>query len=247
MTFATKPALARVMIGRAVSGGAAARWVAGDEVYGSDPGLRTGIARHGLGFVLAVAKDHPIGTAAGTRRAIGLAVCLPARCWQRMSASDGAKGSRLYDWAWIVTAGPALPADDQGVNWLLIRRSVRPGRDGKPGYAFYRAHAPAPVPLRALVQVAGTRWKIEEAFAGSKELAALDQHQVRTWTSWVRWTILAMSLHDVAAHRVDPLPDVCWSSRGGGRGRPLLECSARLPEVSFSTWLTAHRAWMEVI
>ena len=42
-------------------------------------GLRAGIAGHGLGFVLAVAKDHPIATAAGTRRAIGLAACLPAR------------------------------------------------------------------------------------------------------------------------------------------------------------------------
>jgi hypothetical protein len=25
-----------------------------------------------------------------------------------------------------------------------------------------------------------------------QELAALDQHQVRSWTSWMRWTILAM-------------------------------------------------------
>jgi SRSO17 transposase len=38
--FATKPALARQMIIGALDGGAAARWVAGDEVYGADPGLR---------------------------------------------------------------------------------------------------------------------------------------------------------------------------------------------------------------
>ena len=38
--FATKPALARQMITRALDGGATARWVAGDEVYGADPGLR---------------------------------------------------------------------------------------------------------------------------------------------------------------------------------------------------------------
>ena len=36
------------------------------------------------------------------------------------------------------------------------------------------------------------RWLIEDAFAGSKELAALDEHQVRGWTSWHRWTILAL-------------------------------------------------------
>ena len=60
---------------------------------------------------------------------------------------------------------------------------------------FYRAHACHPVPLSALVKVAGTRWKIEKSFAGSKELAAPGQHQVRSWTSWRRWTIFAMLAH----------------------------------------------------
>jgi hypothetical protein len=48
------------------------------------------------------------------------------------------------------------------------------------------------VPLAQLVKVAGSRWKIEDGFAAGKELAALDQHQVRSWTSWHRWTILAL-------------------------------------------------------
>lgn len=38
--FATKPALAKTMIGRALDAGIPARWAAGDEVYGADPGLR---------------------------------------------------------------------------------------------------------------------------------------------------------------------------------------------------------------
>ena len=107
--FATKPALALAMITRAVAAGVPARWAAGDEVYGNDPKLRKGIAGHGLGFVLAVAKDHQIRTAAGPRRAIDLAVCLPPRAWQQMSAGDGAKGPRLYGWAFIETTDPALP------------------------------------------------------------------------------------------------------------------------------------------
>jgi SRSO17 transposase len=51
------------------------------------------------------------------------------------------------------------------------------------------------VPLAQLVKVAGSRWKIEDGFAGGKELAALDEHQVRSWTSWHRWTILALLAH----------------------------------------------------
>jgi SRSO17 transposase len=45
------------------------------------------------------------------------------------------------------------------------------------------------VPLAQLVKVAGSRWKVEDGFAASKELAALDEHQVRSWTSRHRWII----------------------------------------------------------
>jgi hypothetical protein len=48
------------------------------------------------------------------------------------------------------------------------------------------------VPLAQLVRVAGSRWRVEDGFAGGKELTALDEHQVRCWTSWHRWTILAL-------------------------------------------------------
>ena len=60
--FATKPALGKAMITRALDAGTPARWVAGDEVYGNDPKLRAAVAARGLGFVLAVAKDHHIQT-----------------------------------------------------------------------------------------------------------------------------------------------------------------------------------------
>jgi hypothetical protein len=35
-------------------------------------------------------------------------------------------------------------------------------------------------------------WQIEEAFQAGKGLCGLDQHQVRRWRSWYRWTTLAM-------------------------------------------------------
>ena len=33
---------------------------------------------------------------------------------------------------------------------------------------------------------------VEENFQAAKELAGLDQHQVRRWASWYRWVTLAM-------------------------------------------------------
>jgi len=184
--FATKPALARQMICRALDAGTPAGWVTADEVYGQDPALRAELARRGLGYVLAVAKSHPVTTPAGTCPAIALARRMPARAWQRISAGPGAKGPRWYDWALIEAADPAV-THGSGPHWLLIRRRISDGE-----YAFYRAHAPHPVPLTQLVRVAGSRWKVEDGFAAGKELAALDEHQVRSWTSWHRWTILAL-------------------------------------------------------
>ena len=187
--FATKPALAGQMLTRALDAGTPAAWVTADEVYGQDPQLRVELARRGLGYVLAIPKRHLITTPAGACPAIALAKRLPARAWQPLSAGPGAKGPRWYDWALIEVTDPAVTGGD-GPHWLLIRRSISDGE-----YAFYRAHAPAPVPLAQLVKVAGSRWKIEDGFAASKELAPLDQHQVRRWTSWHRWTILALLAH----------------------------------------------------
>ena len=185
--FATKPALARQMIARALDAGVPARWVTADEVYGGDPQLRTECERRRLGYVLAVARDYRVPTAAGPLRADMLTLQLPARAWQPLSAGPGAKGHRLYDWALIdiPTTEPAT-----GHRWLLVRRHRRTGKR-----AYYRCYTPTPVPLTTLVRVAGTRWAIEEDFQTGKGLSALDQHQVRTWTSWHRWATLALLAH----------------------------------------------------
>src|SRR3954471_3376073 len=124
-----------------------------------------------------------------------LAAALPRRAWQRLPAGPGAKGQRYYDWACL-----ELPAPDRagfgatgsgpGCWWLLIRRSRRTGE-----LAFYRCYSPTPVRLIQLVAVAGRRWTVEECFQGSKGLAGLDEHQVRRWLPWRRWTLLAMLAH----------------------------------------------------
>ena len=107
--FATKPALAKAMITDALAAGVPASWVAGDEVHGADSKLRRHLREAGIGYVLAVAKNHQVVTGIGARRAIDLAVRLPERSWQRMSAGQGSKGERWYDWALIQAAAEAAP------------------------------------------------------------------------------------------------------------------------------------------
>ena len=69
-------------------------------------------------------------------------------------------------------------------------------RNDKTGeLAYYRCYSPDPVTLGDYVRVAGWRWKVEETFQTGKGLAGLDEHQVRTWTSWHRWVTLALLAH----------------------------------------------------
>lgn len=191
MEFATKPQLAGQLIDRAVAAGVPAAWVAGDEVYGADPRFRALLRSHGLGYVLQVSANRRVPTSAGPIRVDDLPALLPARAWQHRSAGAGSKGPRLYSWAWIAIEPEAVPDEDaRGEHHVLVRRNDKTGE-----LAYHRCWTPAPVPIAALVRVAGQRWRIEESFQTAKGLVGLDQHQVRRWTSWHRWTVLAMFAH----------------------------------------------------
>jgi SRSO17 transposase len=203
--FVTKPALARMLIERALDAGVPAGWVTGDEVYGADPQLARALESRGVGYVLAITGNRrlPID-AATTRTAAQITADLPGRAWQVRSAGAGAHGPRRYAWAWLALhprAAASAPADapdpehqPRGEWSLLVRRNLSTGE-----LAFYRCYAPTSTTLAQLITVAGRRWSIEESFQSEKGLAGLDEHQVRRWTPWRRWTLLAMLAHALLA------------------------------------------------
>jgi SRSO17 transposase len=192
IAFATRSQLADDMITAALDAATPARWVTADEAYGNNTVLRARLRRLRLGYVLAISRDHlvPIDGGKTRRRADHLAAGLPAWAWTRRSAGAGSKGPRLYDWAWLTDVGidgdPAGP--DDGWHSLLIRRNHTTGE-----LAFYRCWTPERTGLARLVHVAGTRWIVEEGFQTAKGQVGLDQHQVRQWQSWHRFTTLALA------------------------------------------------------
>lgn len=124
LAFAAKPQLAAGMVERALDAGTPARWVAGDEVYGDNPHLRTTLEQRRTGYVLAVSSTHQVVTHAGKFQARTLAAQIPKRAWQRLSAGAGAKGERYCDWAQVDIHGPFGQPD----LWcLLVRRNRRTG------------------------------------------------------------------------------------------------------------------------
>lgn len=99
-------------------------------------------------------------------------------------------------WATALDPSP-VPGDDplDAQCWsLLIRRHRDTGE-----LAFYRCYSARSVPLRELVRGAGRRSTVEESFQTGKGLAGLDEHRVRRWISWRRWTLLAMIAHALLA------------------------------------------------
>jgi SRSO17 transposase len=186
--FQTKPQLAQAMLERAVDAQVPAGWVTADEVYGGDARLRAFLEQRDVAYVLAVKATQPLW-AAGEQGPAELPACelvarLPARAWRRLSAGDGAKGPRVYDWARVALPRPGWPG--RGF-WLLARRRLTDGE-----LAFYVCFGPARASLAELVRVAGVRWAVEECFQAAKDQVGLDHYQVRRFDAWYRHTTLVL-------------------------------------------------------
>ena len=180
VAFRTKPQLARRMLERAVESGVPFGWATGDEVYGNDRNLRLWLERRDIPHVLAIKSNEKLWawTDKGPRqvRADRLASGVEESGWVRLSAGDGAKGPRVYDWA-LVDIRP-LREPGKGC-WLLARRSVAKPEE----LAYYVCYGPAGTTLEELVRVAGTRWAIEECFEEAKGQSLPPRRRGWDWTN----------------------------------------------------------------
>jgi SRSO17 transposase len=193
--FATKPALARQMIERAIGADVPFSWVAADTVYGVGD-IEMALRRAGKGYVLGVASSHYFGSwidkppVAGT--AEDIATGLDASAWKRLSAGEGTKGPRLHDWAYCELADMDAGEYDETRSglWtrgLLIRRNIADG-----DLAFFTTWAPAGTGIETLVKVEGHRWAIEDSFETAKNELGLDHNETRSWHGWHRHVALVM-------------------------------------------------------
>jgi len=198
VAFATKPQLARRMLARALDAGVPFGWVTGDAVYGGDRRLRLWLEERDVPHVLAVKRTEPLWalTDRGPAQiaAAALAAAVPARGpggWRRLSAGDGAKGPRRYDWARVRIRHLSAAWEPGNGYWLLVRRSLANPTD----LAYYVCFGPARATLATLVRVAGARWTIEEGFEATKGEVGLDHYEVRRWDGWYRHVTLALFAH----------------------------------------------------
>jgi len=183
VTSIPKPTLAKRLLERTFAAGVPAAWVTADSVYGGDYKLRSWLEERQQPYVLAIPKNQRIGL---TTRADAAVARWAPQTWQRRSAGEGSQGPRRYDWAWKPLTFRLLPGGWQ--QWVLARRSLSDPTE----IAYYFVFAPATITLAQVVQVAGTRWQVEEGFELAKQQVGLDEYEVRHWHGWYRHITLAM-------------------------------------------------------
>jgi SRSO17 transposase len=193
--FVTKPEIAAQMIARALAAGVPFAWVAADTIYGVGA-IEMQLRRAGKGYVLGAHATDQFYSWIGKPEVAGtaeeIAQELAPGAWKRLSAGDGSKGARLYDWAYVELADLEVEEYNEELNglWtrgLLIRRTLSDG-----DLAFFSTWCPAGTPIDTLVRVEGHRWAIEDAFETAKTELGLTHNETRSWHGWHRHVSLVM-------------------------------------------------------
>src|SRR5712692_6686162 len=98
--LATKPPWAQQRLKRAFDAGVSATGVAGESVYGEKRSRRRWLEEHAHADVLAVSGQAYVWRAGRPQQVKPMRATLTTAGWARLSAGDGAKGPRWYDWTW---------------------------------------------------------------------------------------------------------------------------------------------------
>ncbi|WP_195141129.1 transposase [Nocardia sputi] len=152
----TKPRLAEAMIGRALAAGVTAGWVTADSAYGRDGRFRAFLESNRMPYVVEVPVRHTITDVDGRRRVDTLISRAPAEAWHRVSAGQGVRGEREYDFAWAtlpaiddIPAGFVLPCCILAAIVIPAVPSVASSDcAARPAFALSRGSLRHPVPDR---------------------------------------------------------------------------------------------------
>lgn len=114
-----------------------------------------------------------------------IAAGLPEQAWQRLSAGEGTKGARLYDWALVPLVHLATTT---GRHALLVRRAL----EDRSEVALFHVFTTRATALTEIVRAAGQRWRIETGFEAAKGEVGLGHYEVRLREAWYRHITLAL-------------------------------------------------------
>ena len=233
--FATKPELARQMIGRTLDAGVPVGWVAGDEVYGSDSKVRRLLEARQVSYVLAVASNQHLwwpefeqqrdASMTGPWCACPRSRAGRGRCWcgaasERSSntpttcATPPSQKPLCPPWcAWLDSAGrsnSALRQPRESADWTTTRSAT--GRDGSatsPSPCWLTPYWRCCVPEEKKTLPGGVRLSVTEVRHLLTRLVWHGRHSLQHSLDWSNWRrthqLLAIFYH--YRNRKSPLPE----------------------------------------
>ena len=189
--------LALRQIARTKREGFSIRGVTADAGYGDTTEFRDGIGRLGLHYVVRISGRQTVFKAQprlvgehwrpAPRPAKQFAASLPDSAFKKVVWGKGSKGKLEIRVAACRVFLGTRRAPDEAIreSWLLIRRK----RDGT--QKLYLSNLPATATLLELVQIAYSRWAVEQSYQQLKDDLGFDHFECRSWPAWNHHAVLS--------------------------------------------------------
>ena len=215
ITFQEKWRLALELLDQVRAWGLPPRVVVADAGYGEGTEFRQGMEARALPYVVGIGPQlgvwaepprtrrlkrsrpgrPPTASHYGTQRPLAVReLAQQAGGWKHIRWREGSKGwlhSRFAAWRVQPSHGFHEGKPPRKEVWLL---SEWPEGEKEPT-KYFLCGLPADYPLRRLVRLAKSRWKIEQDYQQLKEELGLDHYEGRSWQGWHHHVTLVMLAH----------------------------------------------------
>ena len=228
--FKTKPEIALDQIKGAHAAGAPQGVVLADAGYGTDTRFRTGVTALGLGYVMGVQGtisvwrpgEAPLGPKCWSGRgqppsrlrrddehrpisAKDLAFSLPARAWKTITWREGTNSPLSSRFA-ALRVRPAHRdhklSSPRPVEWLVIEW---PKGEDEPT-KYWLSTLPDTMALKALVDLAKLRWRIERDYQDLKQEIGLGHYEGRGWRGFHHHATLSIAAYGFLISERETIP-----------------------------------------
>lgn len=230
IVFKTKPEIALDQIKATIKAGVPEGAVLADAAYGNDHGFRSAITAEGLCYVMGVLSTTSVwppgalplaakewsgrGRPASrlrrdeTHRPVSvkaLAMSVQARSFKKVTWREGTNEALSSRFA-AVRVRPAHRDEDRttphAALWLLIEW---PKGDAEPA-KYWLSTLPETTPLKALVDMAKLRWRIERDYQDLKQEIGLGHYEGRSWRGFHHHATLSIAAYGFLVSERETIP-----------------------------------------
>ena len=209
--FMTKPQIALMQVTAALKAGVAPGVVLMDASYGTNAGLRFGIAALGLTYAGAIVPTVKVCAVAEPQERVSvktLALRLPKHAWRTITWREGSAEKLTSRFARVrVRTAPSKGARELGdagrpEETLLI--------EWPPGEAvptkYWLSNLPAKTKFRDLVDITKMRWRIERDYQELKQEIGLDHYEGRGWRGFHHHATLCIAAYGFLISQREKIP-----------------------------------------